>query len=150
MSVRLIISVKHSCGHGLGSGVGSKEHFSSHQKGEERSNSNWTKHNRKLGLAVGWLGLHPTKSVVEISPCELAAGTQRVTLTWSSEPVFPHFILVFMNEKFWLPLGNHHAWKDHNPRGENQGKFRSCFFHRVLWIHPPIQQPSHLLVSLML
>lgn len=60
-------------------------------------------------LAAGWLGLHPTKIMVEISLSELAAGTQRVSLTWSPEPFFPHIILVFMNENSWLPYGYHHA-----------------------------------------
>lgn len=144
------VSAKHSRGHVLGSSVGRKEHVSSHHKGEERNKSNRTKYNRKLGLAAGWLGLHPAKTVVEISPSELAAGTQRVSLTWSPEPFFSHFIVVFMNVNSWLPLRDPHTWRDHNPRGEKQGKLRSCFFHRALWIHAPIQQPSHPLVSLML
>lgn len=39
-------------------------------------------------LATGWLGLHPGKSVMQLSPSELAAGTQRVNLTLLPEPFF--------------------------------------------------------------
>lgn len=119
-----------------------------------------------------------TKGRKEISPTELnttgnwswqldglASIPQRVW--WKSVPVSlqlahrgsvwhghqspfpPNFILVFMNENSWLPWGIRMPERT-KTLGEKTRENSGNFFHRVLWIHAPIQQPSHPLVSWML